>query len=321
MKTDGTPIWHGRKRAAGLALTAVLISAGILISLPGLRSEGTDNGGFRGKMKQWQERMSEAFRDTFNSLRGKAGSGKSAGGASMDLREQSDSYTLRLSLPDRDLDKVEIALDGKTLCIKAPEEGTAGRYEQSILLADLPRNASLQIDRRQKDGMIVVTVPKSSPARDGEKSPSVGGHLFEPFPDWDRSVMERLERMRQEMDRIFKDSFDEFKLMPEHKSFFDEPRFGSSLDLEEDGGNYVIRAYLPGRNMENVNVTVDGQTLKIEASSEEGTGRNKDEKPRVQRRSQYSQMITLPGPVNAVKMKIDRKDGMLIVTLPKADTL
>ncbi|MCE9520755.1 MAG: Hsp20 family protein [Verrucomicrobia bacterium] len=301
-----------------MALGAVILSAGVLTSLSGVLGADSDHGGFVGKMKQWQERMSETFRDAIGALRGKTESGKSAASASMDLREQSDTYTLRLSLPDRDLDKVEVTLDGKTLRIMAPEQGAAGRYEQSIVLADVSKSTSLQIDRRQKDGMIVVTVPKELPSDEPVKSPPFSDPLLEPLSDLDRSVMERMERMQREMNRIFKESFDEFKLMPEHRSFFDEQRFGSSVDLKEEGDNYVIRAYLPGRNMDNVNVTVDGQTLKIEAKEEESTGGKKNEKQRMERRSHFMQIITLPGRVNAVKMKTDRKDGVLIVTLPKA---
>ncbi len=70
--------------------------------------------------------------------------------------------------------------------------------------------------------------------------------------------------------------------------------------------------------MNNVNVTVDGLTLKIEAKEEGGAGGKGDEKRRLERRSHFLQVIALPGPVNAVKMRIDRQDGVLIVTLPKA---
>ena len=98
---------------------------------------------------------------------------------------------------------------------------------------------------------------------------------------------------------------------------FDEARFGSSIDLAEEGDNYVVRAYLPDREMKNVNVSLDGRVLKIEAKAEE-TEQKKDQGATVSHRAQYSQMLTLPGPVQMDKMKVDRKENMIVVTVPKA---
>jgi HSP20 family molecular chaperone IbpA len=128
-----------------------------------------------------------------------------------------------------------------------------------------------------------------------------------------------MEKMNREMNRIFDESFRDFRALPEYKGFFDVPRFGSALDLKEEGNNYVVRAYLPDREMQNVNASVEGQTLKIEASAE-NTGKNSDPTKGVVTRSKahFSQVLTLPGPVQADKMSIDKKDGLVIITLPKA---
>ena len=125
--------------------------------------------------------------------------------------------------------------------------------------------------------------------------------------------------MRRDMDRVFEDAFREFRGAPEHKGFFDEPRFGSSFDLKEEGDNYVVRAYLPDRDMQNINVTVEDRTLKIEAKEQETT-KKEDEGGALHstRKAAYSQLVTLPGPVQSDKMKVDKKEGMLVVTLPKA---
>ena len=69
--------------------------------------------------------------------------------------------------------------------------------------------------------------------------------------------------------------------------------------------------------MTKVNVSVEGQTLKIEAKAEE-SGEKQDKGMIISRQAQYSQLLTLPGPVKVDKMKVDRKEGLLVVTLPKA---
>ncbi len=134
-----------------------------------------------------------------------------------------------------------------------------------------------------------------------------------PLDAWDRDVLGEMNRMQREMDRIFSQGFGEFSRTPDFGSFYDQSRFDSSLDLHEENGNYVVRAYLPNHVLNNLNVKVEGNVLKVEAKAvppKDGATGNYHE-------SHYSQMLTLPGPVHSEKMKIDRKDNMLIVTLPK----
>ena len=53
---------------------------------------------FLERMKKWQAEMSEKFRDTYKELRGaREDRSASSSSASVDLREQNDSYTLRLN--------------------------------------------------------------------------------------------------------------------------------------------------------------------------------------------------------------------------------
>lgn len=280
--------------------------------------EKKNDPGFLQKMEQWQDRMSDKFRDTWKKLRSDSKE-KSVATASVDLREDQANYTVRLNLPDRKLDQVEIKLEGDALRIVAPAEDKAGRYEQTIVLADADPLAKPNIERKQSDNLIVVTVPKSSPLAGGKHSLTLPDPSLLPLTDWDRDVFTRMEKMRRDMDRAFEDAFHEFRGSPDHQGFFDEPRFGSSLDLKEEGDNYVVRLYLPERDMQNVNVTVENQTLKIEAKEQEITPKKEDAKAlHRSRQAAYSQIFTLPGPVQGEKMKVEKKESMLVVTLPKA---
>ncbi len=265
------------------------------------------------KMKQWQDRMSNKFRDTWEGWRGK-NSATSIGAASVDLREQKDSYTVRLNLPERDLAKVEIMLDGNALHIAAPAEKKAGSYEQTITLGSVASDARLVIDRRQSDNLIVVTVPKRQELDAGKPSIALPDPSLTPLGDWDRDIFTRMDKMRRDMDRIFDESLQGFG--SDHQGIFDRPRFGSSLDVQEEGDKYIVRAYLPDRKMENVSVTVEGQTLKIDAKAED-TEKKEDKEFAKSHKAHYAQILTLPGPVKADMMKVDKKEGMLIVTLPK----
>jgi len=312
MKTKTNLARRVLQPAAAVGLGAMLISAGTAA----VTATDQDTG-FAQKVERWQNKMSEAFRDTWKDLRGDSDK-TTVSAASVDLREQKEAYTVRLNLPNHDLAKVVVTLDGDTLHIVAPAENKISRYEQTVTLSGVAPDAKPKIDRMDKDGIIVVTVPKGTAI--AETPPlTVPGNTPTPLTDWDRDFIRRMDKMRQDMDRIFNDSFAEFRLSPEHKGYFDEFNFGSSVDIKEEGSNYIVTAYLPERDMQNVNATVEGQTLKIEAKAETTSGQPADKaKPAMTQKAQYMQILTLPGPVQVDKIKVDRKEGILTVTLPKA---
>jgi HSP20 family molecular chaperone IbpA len=301
---------------AGMAISASLFIGAQSPVVAGQEESNKDKQGFIEKMERWQDKMSEKFKDAWKSLRGEA-KGKSVTAAALDVREDQDNYTVRLHLPDRDIDKMEVKLQGDTLRILEPS-GSSTRYEQSLKLTGIASGAQPKIEREPKDNMIVLTVPKGATSDEGELGSTLSLPSLSPLSDWDRDVFASMEKMRREMDRVFEEGFREFRA-GQHKGFFDEPRFGSSVDIKEEGGNYVVRAYLPDRDMENVNVTVKDQTLKIEAKAEKESDRKEGERAlRSAVKAAYSQLLTLPGPVHSEKMKVEKKEGMLVVTLPKA---
>jgi HSP20 family protein len=311
---NGRTWWVASIVAAGIATTCFLATP---------RLHATDDqsatSSFMQKMQKWEDEMTNRFRDTFRNLRAE-NKENSIGTASVDLREQPKEYVVRLNLPGRDLSQVDCALEGDSLHIVAPAEAKVGRYEQSIVLADAAPDARLDINRNQKDGVIVVTVPKeSAPAGHGSPSPGWEPSPLLPLNNWDREMFDQMRKMQKDMDREFNDSFRAFRQEPGLKGFFDEPRFGSSIDMQEENGNYIIKAYLPHRDVQNVSVTVTNDTLKIEAKAQDKKEAGSSG-PNVIHEAEYSQTVTLPGPVNAGEMKVDKKEGMLVITLPKADS-
>ena len=302
-----------RLLAVCLALGAVFILGGITTVSLG----AADPGGFSGLLRRWQVKMTAALRSDFDRVRSLLGV-KPGGSATVDLQERNDGYTVRLSLPNRDLDRVDVSLDGRTLRIVAEQPDGSSRYEQSLILSGVPDHAKMQIDRRQKDGVIVITVPKDAELAQ-QTPPRMMPDLprLDPFDDLDRNLMDQVNRMQQEMSRVFHEPFRGFSPLPGQLGLFNTPAFGSTYELDEEGKNYVVRIHLPERDTSNVNVTVEGQTLKVQASAE-SSRQEGNKRSEMRSRSQYSQSIGLPGPVNALKMKVDRKDGMIVITLPKA---
>ena len=262
----------GRLMSAGASMLVLTMAAVAAQDPPG------EGASFTEKMKEWQEKMSDALRDSWEDRGDKNPDASTVTAASVDLREQQDSYTLRLHLPNRDLDKVQIELSGDTLRIVAPPEGKAARYEQSIQLDNLTAGTTPQIERQPKDNLIVVTIPKSS-GQPATTTPPASPPVSR-WDDWDHDVLEQMNRLREEMDRIFGQAFSEFRNRPEFKEFFDQAQFGSSYDLQEESDKYVVRAYLPDRDINNVNVSVEGDVLKLEAQGEDTRQEGTDRSPR-----------------------------------------
>ncbi len=90
------------------------------------------------------------------------------------------------------------------------------------------------------------------------------------------------------------------------------------LDLIDRENHLLVRAELPGVNKEDVEVTVAGDYLTIEAKRE--FKEEKEEKAFYRRELGYGKLqrtVYLPLEVDAGKVKAELKDGILEVTLPK----
>ena len=131
--------------------------------------------------------------------------------------------------------------------------------------------------------------------------------IWEPFRD--------LVSMRADMDRLFS-SF--FGRLPEDTDGFWSP----ALDIEENNGNLIVKAEIPGMKKDDIKVSVHNNVLSI-------TGERKQEKEtknktihRIERSyGRFSRAITLPSEVDEDKVKASYKDGVLNITLPKPESM
>ncbi|MGH7984461.1 MAG: Hsp20/alpha crystallin family protein [Candidatus Udaeobacter sp.] len=116
-----------------------------------------------------------------------------------------------------------------------------------------------------------------------------------PFGD----VQLRLRDLQSQMDKIFAQTFHDFG------SSFGQSGLASSVDLRERNDKYVARIYLPNGDTSKVNATIKDGNLDIKMNG--GAGKNEN----------FEQVITLPQPVRADQMHIDRKPNMVVITVPK----
>jgi HSP20 family molecular chaperone IbpA len=141
---------------------------------------------------------------------------------------------------------------------------------------------------------------------------------------WSDRIFDEFQEMQQRMDRIFHDATSELR---EHTDFLDTTGFSSSVKLSDEQNHYVIRVSLPDRDVNSVTANLEANnTLRITAKEErkeQTTSSTKEGDKRAAGATyllgRYEQLLSLPGPVDASKMKIDRSGNTVTITLPKAD--
>lgn len=135
-----------------------------------------------------------------------------------------------------------------------------------------------------------------------------GSPMFRLMPQFDE-----LERMRRQMDQLF-------------NAFTDAPAgyrgagVFPAVNLTEDVGNYYVRAELPGIQSDALNIQITHNNLSIsgERKLEAATSGAKYHR-REREAGKFSRAISMPGDVNSDHVKASLVNGILTVTVPKAE--
>ena len=124
-----------------------------------------------------------------------------------------------------------------------------------------------------------------------------------------------LVSLRQAMDRLFEDSF----VRP--GGWTADGNGGVlPLDIYRTAESLIVKAALPGVKPEDVQVTVEGDTLTI--AGEFRDEHSEDERGyvfRELRRGSFSRTVQLPGDVAADQASAHYEHGVLTLTLPKRE--
>jgi len=93
-----------------------------------------------------------------------------------------------------------------------------------------------------------------------------------------------------------------------------------SLNAYQDAENLYVTAELPGIDVSDIEINVEGDTLHIKGERKL-TNTDKDVRYHRQERGsgQFSRTIHLPFPVNSETVTAEMKLGVLTISLPKAD--
>ena len=129
-------------------------------------------------------------------------------------------------------------------------------------------------------------------------------------PELSTSAFGSLFGLRDELDRLFDKSFGV------HLSRSWSP----ALDLYEDKDNVFVKLEVPGVKKEDIQISLQDGELSI---SGERKTEEKFEGAQVRRTERFvgsfQRTVTLPAEVKGDQVKAEYKDGILTVTLPKAE--
>ncbi len=91
------------------------------------------------------------------------------------------------------------------------------------------------------------------------------------------------------------------------------------VDIYQTDNNFVVEMSLPGANLNDIEIVIDGTNLLISGKRERK--REIDERDYYQREVRYGsfqRVIALPSLVDSDKAKAEYENGILKVTIPKA---
>jgi HSP20 family protein len=130
---------------------------------------------------------------------------------------------------------------------------------------------------------------------------------------WDSS--REMVSLRDAMDRLFADSVIGSSPLTDFYGG-EEVR----LDVYEDGNNLVVKASVPAVKPEELRVRVQNDVLTISGEAKKDEVRNeRDYHLRERRYGRFSRSLELPRTVNAEKANAVFANGVLTLTLPKAE--
>ncbi len=94
-------------------------------------------------------------------------------------------------------------------------------------------------------------------------------------------------------------------------------QLGSAMNIEDEKDKYLVHFYLPDKDLSEVNVKFENNALHLTAQKQQKSDAAAGDMQSTTV-ARYETMTTLPGPVKDADMKVERKEGSVVVTLPKA---
>jgi HSP20 family protein len=115
--------------------------------------------------------------------------------------------------------------------------------------------------------------------------------------------------------------FDRFFEDWDMPSLFDaDAEWAPAFDISENEKEYVITAELPGIDIKDVDITLSEGVLSVKGEKKQEKEDKGEDYHRIERRyGSFHRSFRMPGRVETDKVDANYKDGILKLTLPKAE--
>ncbi len=124
--------------------------------------------------------------------------------------------------------------------------------------------------------------------------------------------MREMMTLREAMDRLFDDAF----TRPVNVNGLGAP----AIDLYQTNNDVVIKAALPGLKADDVQISITGDMLTLKGEfKQDNEVKEATYHIKEQRFGSFERSVMLPTEVQSDKAKADFENGVLTVTLPKAE--
>jgi HSP20 family protein len=131
---------------------------------------------------------------------------------------------------------------------------------------------------------------------------------WEPFRD--------LISLREAMDRLFEESF----IRPRAGWLAPLGTEALAVDMYETDQEVIVKSSVPGIKPEDIDITITGDTLTIKGETKAEEKIERTNYVRQERRyGAFSRSLTLPTTIVAEQAKAEFENGVLTLTLPKAE--
>ena len=127
------------------------------------------------------------------------------------------------------------------------------------------------------------------------------------------SPLARLSAFQQEVDRLF-------DLPVSGRPGNDEGSWSPALDLHQDENNFLVRVEVPGMKKEDLALSLHEGLLTISGERRHEKANDAKAAMRNERHfGRFERLVTLPAQVDGTRVSASYEDGILTVTLPKAE--
>jgi len=142
--------------------------------------------------------------------------------------------------------------------------------------------------------------------------------FFNQFNAHSANPFKQMQKMQEEMQKSFGNFNSIFANDPFFKDAFNQMSITPLSDFKEDKNAYIVKLNIPGASEQNLEITNDGNLLKVLASANTETDKNGTNYIHKERFSQrFERSFVLPNDADMNTIKSVYKNGVLKITVQK----